>query len=60
MIVNELGQSFVFTITMITPTSINTSQNAVAAINMTDARVRPPQTSFTRLPKPVRLAHISK
>ena len=42
LIVNELGQSFVFTITMITPTSINTSQNAVAAINMTDARVRPP------------------
>ena len=51
LIVNELGQSFVFTITMITPTSINTSQNAVAAINMTDARVRPPQTSFTRHPK---------
>ena len=48
LIVNELGQSFVFTITMITPTSINTSQNAVAAINMTDARVRPPQASFAR------------
>ncbi len=51
MIVNELGQSFVFPVIMITPTSINIGQNAVAAINMTDARVRPPHASFARYPK---------
>ena len=51
MIVNELGQSFVFPVIMITPTSINIGQNAVAAINMTDARARPSQASFAGYPK---------
>ena len=51
LIVNKLGQSFVFAIIMITPTSINTIQNAVAAINMTDARARPSQASFAGYPK---------